>query len=163
MAGRPDFSQAGSEGSGQHVATVDRPELQSLNEDRITSIASGAAEHVEVYAPAGATYTVNNLALRCAAEGTAVSGTHGFIVYPDVELNSLVGKSLYSSESRFDYGFWVVADDLQRPKTEAGQIEMMQSLTATENSPINIRYNNDTDVAVDNTRKIRLLVKERSY
>lgn len=163
MPGRPDFSQAGTAGGGQVLATNPRPEVVEISADQTTSLASASSEVTEVYAPAGSVYNLQALQVQVDADGTATSGTHTFVVRPLDAFGVLYGESNYNTEVRYQFGYWYTADVEANPTTEAAQEAIQSRLKATENSPLVVRYDNDTNAAQDNTRLITLIVDEVSY
>lgn len=160
--GRPDFSAPGTQGSGQVVAVSDRPEIKSLNASNGGTVASGNTEVTEIYAPTGSTYTVRSLELVVTADIDATTGSHRWDIRPMGHIGTLLGKSNYNTSLVFVRNHWETADLKDQPPT-GETVAAVQALKATENSPLQIRYDNDTDVAQENDRKIKAIVEEASY
>lgn len=163
MPGRPDFSQSGTAGGGQTVAVTNRPEVEGLNSDQTGSVAAGATETVEIYAPTGALYHVRAMTLNVGFDGTATSGTHEFQVRTAGNIRALIGEANFDAKIAFEGGIWTAANTKQQPSTEAGQVATLINVEATENEPVKVLYTNNTDAAQDNDRLIRLTVEEVSY
>lgn len=165
MPGRPDFSQAGSEGSGQTVAVTERPELKTVTANQTGSVSKGTEEVVELYAPAGSVYEVFNLLLVASADADAAAGNHVFEAAPMNGRNALRGGSNFDTDLDFRAGVFLTADDASAtfPQNATSQTMMMQALRATENNPLVFRYENNLDVAQENQRNIEMQVEEVSY
>lgn len=161
---RPEFSQPGTRGGGQKIATNDRPEIKTVDASTTGSIASGNVETVEVTAPAGSIYRVRMVRLYCGPDGNATSGSHRFKVYytAPFDLNALYGKSAYNSELNFDSGYWKTADQVARPPDQAGPQNIVETLRATPNTSLARLYRNNLDVSMDNERSTMFLVEESS-
>lgn len=164
MPGIPPYSQPGTNGGGQTVAVTQRPELERLNLDQTSSVASGSSQTTSIYAPAGSVYSVQDLALDCHPDGNASSGSHLFRVFPlGGALQSLQGQSDNTLGVKFAWGYWVEGNQKKEPTDPAVQNMQATSLKATSNASIDIQYTNNLDVAQDNKRVIRVIVEEASY
>lgn len=162
MSGRPDFSTAGSAGSGQTVAVNTRPEISDINEDQTTSVASGSSETVAVYSPVGSVYNTLSMTLQ-NTDTSGTSGSHSFDVRTVGRVLVAKGVSTYNTSIKWQYGHWSSADSTAQPSDVAAAKRTEESLRATENSPIEFTYNNNKDVSVSTNRVIRLTVEEVSY
>jgi hypothetical protein len=160
--GSPQFSQRGTRGSGDKVAVSERPELKAITVNQSTTLASGEAETVEMYAPTGSTYEVAGMYLYCTPPGDETSGSHNFQVSTLGAFNVTKATSGTGTDLLFDEGHWKRYTD-RFPSDETAAIESVHSLIATENSPIKFVYDNNFDVSQSNTRKFRIVVKENSY
>lgn len=163
MPGRPDFTTPGSGGSGQTIATMNRPELQFEETIVSTSLLAGNSETIEVYAPTGSTYDVVNADLLARAPASATTGTH--TMRPQTIGGSIVteGQSDYTQDVRFSRAFWERANGFAKPASEAAQGAAVRSMRATENQPLSVFYANNTDDSNDQDRKYRFTVSEASY
>lgn len=163
MAGRPDFSQAGSSGSGQTVAVTERPELVSQNADQTTSVAAGSREYTEVYAPAGSIFNINQVKVIVEPDATALSGNHTVGVRPINKSTALHGNAPYSSGLEFTNRYWRRAATDSLPPSAAAQGAAINSLRATETRPLTFVYTNNTDAAQDNARQYQIIAEEVTY
>lgn len=163
MTGRPDFSQPGSQGSGQTVAVQNRPELKSLDLTQTGSVSASTNEVVEVYAPTSSLYKVQGVRLKVNADATATSGTHSFTGVNHGSIDVWTGSSTFDTKISYTASHWWDANNTQYPDTDAATLQAVQSMKATENTPIRIRYYNGTDAAQDNQRIIKLVVAEDGY
>lgn len=165
MPGRPDFSQPGSQGSGQKVSVTERPELKLLDYYTTTSLASGSSERWEVYAPTGSVYRVLTAFIFAhdPAGSGATTGSHSAQIRSMDSLGVLYGQSNYNTNLKYDRLTWQTADLADQPKTEAGAAEAERSLRATENNPFVVKYTNDSDVATTEQRDFRIIAEEVSY
>lgn len=160
--GRPEFSTPGTQGGGQSVSVMDRPEISMLESYNSTSLASGNKEMVEFFAPSGSVYEAVAMRLVCRPNGAATAGDHYFRVWTLGDVQITYGANGYSGQLLFNDGTWRSSSGNQ-PTTEAGLIAGVQSLRATENTPMRIEYENATDAAQTETREIQIVVEERSY
>lgn len=162
MPGRPDFSAAGSQGSGQVIATNSRPEVQDVMATTTGSVAAGNTEITEVYAPTGSVYNFLSAYFFVSPDATATTGTHQIKARPLDRFLSLQGRSTFDTAIQFKSG-WQSANDLQRPSTDAAAVHALSNLRATENAALSMRYINNTDAAQDNDRNMIFVVEEVSY
>lgn len=163
MTGRPDFSQAGSNGSGQTVAVTQRPELTSINADTTTTVGSGATEITEVYAPTGSIYSVQALYMACTSDSNATTGDHTIHARPMDFGTVLYGQANYNTTLEFGQGQWKSADVSKLPSDPAASATIVGQMRATEGSALVFKYENNTDAAQDNKRAYDLIVEETSY
>lgn len=161
--GRPQFSQSGTNGGGQTVATQSRPEIVSVNIEETSNVASGSDEITEVYAPTSAIYNVQNVQVYIDPDADATTGDHELQFKPLGDFTVTKGKSNYNTRIWYVGSAWESADIDQQPTANEAQLPAVQSLQATENSPITLRYINNTDVAQENNRLIDLIVEEVGY
>lgn len=162
--GRPQFAQPGTSGGGQTVAVTDRPELDTLNVDQSGSLASGATETVDVFAPTGSVYELQAAQMKVNPDGTATSGTHQLQVRPmGASIPLIYGKSGYTTAVSWWRGYWESAGQTAAPPDDAAAVMNLQQAKATENAPFQLSYTNNTDAAQDNDRIYRLFVREDSY
>ena len=161
--GRPQFSTAGT-GGGKSVATQNRPEIKSPGIRQTTTVEAGKREVTEIYAPDGATWNVLGLRMRCDAPESATAGSHIFLVR---SANSqpivLNGSSRYDSNLVFNENVFVQADNKQIPGTEAAQVAAVETLRATDQFPLRVRYGNNTDAAQSKDRAYDLVVEEVTF
>lgn len=160
--GRPQFSQAGTAGGGQHIAVNNRPEMVAITSENTASIAAGTNESVEIYAPTGSVYRAQAMQITVPSPGGS-SGSHSAIVYPMGHINVTAGGSGPASDLKFANMEWAIANDRQDPSDGASQSMIAQNLTATENAPLEILYKNNTDVSQDNSRDYYFVMEEQSY
>lgn len=163
MAGRQDFSAPGSKGSGQTVAVTNRPEMKEVVASVTGSVAAGASETVEVYAPTGSVYTARSMFLQVSADGNWASGDHVIKVKPINSRDILYMQSDYLTDLLYQFGEIRSANNLSKPSTAELQRMVMGSLIATENSPITVEYRNRADAAQDNARNYEFTMEENSY
>lgn len=163
MPGRPPWSQPGTEGGGQTVATQERPEVSSVIESSSTQLASGDRENFNFYAPAGSIYRVKAMKLDCAVPSGAANGSHRFTVRPLGQMISLWGESDYTERVQWEYSHWYYANYKKLPPDGSAAIEQLNQLVATENSPIEVEYVNNLDVATSQNRRIQFVFEEMSY
>lgn len=160
--GRPQFAAAGTNGGGQTIATQSRPEVEAINSDRSTTVAAGTSETVEIYAPTGSNYEVRGSTIQVPAAG-GTTGNHTFEVRTAGRVMVLRGRSGYQDEIRFEMGHWRTAPTSALPSDQSTAKQIENSLRATENSPLEITYDNSTDADQTDTRIIRYTVEEVSY
>jgi hypothetical protein len=161
MPGRPDFSQPGTDGGGQTVATNQRPNLKTVELDSDTEVAAAASELTEVYAPNGAIWSVVGAKIKVDPDSDATTGIHEFRIRPaGGKMSFLLGRSNYDTLLEFNYLNWNSADTISLPAGGAAQGQAIRQLRASEDKPIKIRYKNDTDATQENSRTINLLVEE---
>lgn len=163
MPGRPDFSQAGSEGSGQTMAVNERPELANLDASATDSVAAGNREVTEIYAPSGSLYKIVALDISVKPDADATTGDNRVMVRPMDQLAVLQGQESFDSRLRFARSHWEGASISAQPPSAAAQTQAVQSIKATENAPIVFWYDNNTDAAMENQRRYLLVVEEVSY
>ncbi len=162
MAGRPDFTTPGTQGSGQTVAVQNRPEIATVDLTDDSTATPGEYVKSEVYAPTGSIYRLRGMYLRAEPIGSGSTGTHRFYLTNTNGTRTLEGKSQYNSRIIFQYYNWKIVDT-QQPDTDAALVGALKSMTATENSPITVVYNNDSDADQVDARDIKLLFEEESY
>lgn len=161
--GRPQFSQSGTDGGGQTVAVTNRPEVKHIKVDGSGSVASGGMESLEIYAPSGSIYKIKSLSLYARNDADATTGDHEFKVRPLDQVDTITGKSNYNTYLTFQRGAWKTADLEQFPSNEAAQQSCVNSLRATENSALTVRYYNNTDVTYDRIENAQVVVEEDQY
>lgn len=145
------------------MATQNRPNILTKTYDQGGSVAAGTSEYVEIYAPSGAVWNVAQLQFQVAADADATGNDHRLVVRTAGDVIALEGVSTYTDKIRFEMGNFQTATERQRPSSDAAQQAQMESMKATEDSPVKIQYKNNMDAAQENTRKIRLLVEEVTY
>jgi hypothetical protein len=161
--GGPPWSQRGTKGGGQTIAVNNRPKIVRKDLTQTTTLASGASETVELYAPSGSVYKIRALAITCDVPGTATDGTHYFQIRSLGNVAVLLGRSDYTSHLMWNNGHWFTANVRQEPNTEAAAIESIHGTMATADNPIRIEYWNNLDVDQTNERSIEFLIEEVSY
>jgi len=164
MPGRPDFSAAGSQGSGQTVAINQRPELQLVDATQTGSVASGATEYIRIYAPSGSIY---QSVVAFAVDINRPGGTSGYHRLDGRSLEISEGQGWRASADRSDslsyqYSAWGGTKS-QIPADDNVMYRAIRDLMATENEPILLQYKNRTDTEQTSDRKIRFGLKEVSY
>lgn len=160
---RPEFSQPGTKGGGDTVAVNNRPEIVFEDLTQTSSLASGASETIQLFAPTGSVYTINQMRIHVDADADWTTGSHKYVLDSAGEVFTALGESTYTNTLRFERGWWQNADKTIQPNDRSAMVQQMQSLKATENAPIQFRYHNDADAAQDNQRLIEVSVLEESY
>jgi hypothetical protein len=168
MSGRPDFSQPGSQGSGQTVAVSNRPKITKVEQTGTATVGSGNNEIIELYAPSDAIYRAINMRLELGAgvaPSNPTSGAHEFDVLPAALDASeiMMGSSTFDAGLRWKYSEWDMANDRQKPTNGAAAFNAMKSLVATEDQPIQIYYKNKTDASISLDRDYYFVFEEQSY
>jgi len=163
MPGRPEFSQPGTQGGGQTVATQNRPNIITLDETQTDTVSVGGSEVVEVYAPTGSVYNVKAIAMRCQPPDGAADGDHRMYISTSGGQRVLWGNSKFDNQIRYQYSVWLDANKSQYPNTEAAQALAEKGLKATEIKPIQFNYSNNTDVDQTNERVYNLLIEQVTY
>jgi|GEM_PF-3255394 len=163
MAGRPDFSQAGSQGSGQTLAVSNRPELQVIEASKTTTVNSDGSERVEIYAPTGSIYSVVECWIKIVSPSGASTGSHFLNIRGAGAISSISGQSSHDININFLAGEFKSANESEIPTEPVNQHRQMTGLKATENRPIQINYINNTDAAHSSERIIKFVVEEDSY
>lgn len=163
MAGRPDFSQPGSQGSGQTVAVSNRPEIHQFNLNQTADVASGGSQQTDLFAPSGSIYKVRGHFFRADPPSTAASGGHEVFLGATNSVGMLKGLSNYNTKLHWVCSRWKSADTEQAPSGEAAAIEALRSVRATENESLYYNYRNNTDVTQTNNRTISIIVEEERY
>lgn len=163
MPGRPPWSQAGTDKGGQTVAVNNRTEKTHLDVSQTGSVAAGADEIIEVYAPSGSNYRVVDLLLLVTADGNATAGSHSIFLRTAGSFNSGGIGSNYTDKIHWGKNSSISATNDLSPANDGDFAEMCRSLWATDENPLQIEYSNDMDVAQDNKRRIELVVEEVTY
>lgn len=167
MPGRPDFSQEGTQGGGQHIATQNRPNLHLKDFTQTGNVAAGNTERVEIYAPTGSIYQFGGMRLKHVLEGTEASGKHSFRIYSMDDasggLSVLLGESGYTTDLGYYWSDWQKADSRTLPSNVQALQKAVQSLMASDAQPVAIEYTNDTDVTQTKDRQIRFTIQEESF
>ena len=163
MPGRPDFSQAGSQGSGQVVATTDRPELVSISQVETSDLPAGTTETVDIFAPSGSIYRPLNVDLSVASPSGSSNGIHQLTLNSLDAVTATFAESNHGDDLRLTTGKWRKATSKKEPTTESAIRASIESLVATENSPIKILYLNDTDVVQAKDRSYEFVMQEDTY
>jgi len=162
--GRPQFSTEGTLGGGQHLATHNRPELETVTREITSTVpASGGTATVEIFAPTGSNYNVQDLEIQATAPAGAGSGVHDVRVDPVNHVFSLYGEANFGTNLVFTGGHWFSADSAVQPTNEAAQAIQVKGLRATDSAPLSFVYENTTDADQNNTITFRLVVEEVSY
>lgn len=162
--GRPQFATPGTgANTGEKVAGVDRPDILKKDLTQTGSVASGNTENTDLTAPGGSIYILRNLLIIVNSDSDATSGTHYMQVRMlNTSVEAIKGESNYNTNLTFNNSVWASADVTQRPGTASGQVQAIQSLTATDSKPITFKYTNNTDAAMENDRQIVAIVEERN-
>lgn len=163
MPGRPEFSQPGTRGGGQTVATQDRPNVKVVDLSQTTTVAAGSTENLETFAPSESLYRIVGAKIIAPPPTGAASGFHIFKILTGGGIALLAGRSGYQTDIRFHRSYWRTANEVSEPPNEAAQQEAISSLKATESQPVEIEYQNQTDVDQTDNRTIKLLVEEATY
>lgn len=163
MPGRPEFSQPGTQGGGQTVATQERPDVTHVSNTQTGSVASSNDEITEFYAPAGSVYYVKSWRFRVMADADATTGSHYVALQSLGNVNVVLGRSDYNKEVHWNNSHWVTADAKQEPANEGPALQAVLEAIADETSPLTVRYKNSLDVAQENDREIEFLFEEVSY
>jgi hypothetical protein len=164
MPGRPEFSQAGTNGGGQKVAVSNRPEIEKITVEKNTTIPADGDESVEIYAPPGSIYEVITPYLFAPGPG-GTSGTHQMNIRGASLPNgqAIRATSEFGDDLRFQFSTWVTASNGTFPTTEMASLKAFQSIVATEDEPILIQYSNETDSPQESRRNYNFTVREQSY
>lgn len=157
--GRPQFAASGTNKSGEKVAVSDRPDVKESDQTQSGSVASGATESVDVFAPTDTIWRVVAFKTIINADADATSGTHKLRI-DAFGIQYLSGKSNHSSSIVFNKGRWENADSNQAPSGNVEQQAQMRALRADEDSAITLAYDNNTDAAQENNRQHKLIVEE---
>lgn len=165
--GRPQFAQAGTDGGGQTVAVTNRPEIEEIHAGVDDPIAgNGTVEVTEIYAPTGSVYNVLNAQIRARNPDAATEGTHRFIIE---SISNAFGvtqcRASYTDTLWFRWNNWMRPDSplaLYPDPDRVSPMDAIQVLKATENAPIRIQYENNTDAENDDNVQM-FLVEEVTY
>jgi hypothetical protein len=167
MSGRPDFTTPGSGGSGQRVSVSNRPEIKVIDATATGTVSAGESENISVFAPSGSVYKVVNVYMQAPGIGSATTGDHGLSIRGSNMANgqATVGRSSYGDEVRYQYSSWQSSTlgGFPQPETEPTTLLAVQSVRATENKEIRVKYTNFTDADQTGDRSVMLLVEEESY
>jgi hypothetical protein len=164
MSGRPDFTTPGTQESGQHVATQNRPDIRTAEPADAGNLAASSGERIEIYAPAESVYNVVGLKIDVPSIGNATSGNHYVYVKVGInpQVNLLYGNSDYNQEISYDRSHWRFAKRADPPDTAAQQ-EVISRLKATESMPMAFRYYNNSDATQAGDRSYQVVTEEVSY
>lgn len=163
MPGRPEFSQPGTEGGGQTVATQDRPEPVDFSVDTSETIAAGENETVEINPPEGAVYRLIALYTRADPVDAATDGRQEMRVRPLATFMATRARATYDQPLSFESGHWIKADVQEDPPEKSAQQLAIQELIATKDSPIQIEYINNTDADQTANRSYRAVLEKRTF
>jgi len=162
--GRPQFANPGSKGAlDEKVRVANRPEVSNITVENTDSVASGGTETIEFFAPSGSIYRVRALKMDVPSVGSATTGTQRFALFPMGAWAVMWGEGTYNNRTSFDRGYWWNADSISDPPTAAAQQAVVESALASENSPLEVKYKNDTDASQSGRRSVQLVVEEESY
>lgn len=157
--GRPQFSIQRSRGDPKPVAVSKRTPPKPADHTQSDSVAAGNTETVEIYAPSGSIYEVNNLKTQAPAPGSATTGDHQ-ISMKSQGVPRLFGKANYNSALKFEYYQWELADQRGEPPSGTPSVTAVTDAWADENNPITFIYQNNTDASNSNDRMYALAIKE---
>lgn len=124
---------------------------------------SGGLDTVEIFAPEGSVYTIVAMRLSVPSIDSATSGDHRIFVRPVDHVRAYEGKASFDGGIFFTDNHWKYAGLEMSPSNDAAAVANIRSLKATENSPLVIKYQNNTDTAHSQEREIRFVVEEESY
>jgi len=161
--GRPPWSQAGTQGGGQTIAVNDRPELDQVEVRQTSTLGSDSTATTEIYAPEGSVYRILAMRILAPAPSGAGSGDHYIKLNTLGEVGVLFGSIGYDTDLWFTNSQWQNTMDEDYPNGAGETLEALQSLTATDDSPVSIVYRNRTDVDQTQTREVDLVVEEVTY
>lgn len=164
MSGRPDFSTPGTRGSEQTLAVSNRPEIKEINLDSDTDVPADGSEEQEVFAPTGSIYRPLAMSIFISSPDSATTGKHVVELFSRGRRYRMAfGASTHDAGISWNYGGWEEANDIQLPGGIESQTEALRNTVASENTPLVIKYANNTDASYTGKRYIGLVVEEESY
>ena len=123
------------------------------------TILSIGTDNTVLTPPAGKLWEILNMYLMASDPIGATSGTHSFTLLVG-NINVLRGKSIFSSDLKWDYSVWALADSEQIPSSDAAAQNALTSVKLTQETPLTVRYFNGTDVSQILGRYIRFSILE---
>jgi len=153
-----DISREFQTGLPPDIRTRPYISFEGLNLDSSDTVLAGEAEIIDILAPAGYIYELINANLFAPFVSGATSGSHYIVVYALGIFGVMFGYASYSKDLQFNNSYWHLADIDATPPSD--QLLALQSCRADEDSPITIRYNNDTDADQTQLRNYRFMIKK---
>lgn len=133
------------------VASAPRESVVWRNMTLTASIAAGATEIQDVFAPTNTICNLINLYLHAEPVPASTAGTHQFTIESNAPWGSYIfGRSLYNEVVEYDDGDWQIATQIKRPPSN-GQMNI-NSLHFDEILPMRIRYTNNANTSQTNNR-----------
>jgi len=132
--------------------------FEFINYSVSSTLAAGASEEIEIYAPSGYIYKTENVYLRAYAPSGATSGQHFIKLQSLGAIHVVKGTSNYDRLVEFIYSHWLSAGVQAWPPDD--QLLAVQSCVSDENRPIKAIYDNQTDADQTNARVIQLVVRK---
>jgi len=152
-----DVSREFQTGLPPDVRTRPYISFDFINYSVTPTLAPGASEEIEIYAPPGYIYEVENVYLRAYAPPGATSGQHFIRLQTLGAIHVVKGTSNYDRLVEFIYSHWLSAGVQAWPPDD--QLLAIQSCVADVNRPIKFVYDNQTDADQTNTRVVQLVVR----
>jgi len=164
MPGRPPWSQSGTRGSGQIIASTDRPEIETSKVTPSGDLAAGSSETTEIYAPTNAIYRLQSWRFQVEPIGAATTGTHKYFLRPagSGAFTAFIASSSFDNQVNVNPTIRS-ADKKKVPNSAHAQLQSLDDSIATENNPIQITYKNGTDAAQNSDRNVRLVLRRDDY
>ena len=124
------------------------------------SISSMGFDWTYITPPAGKVWRILNMYLVAAAPFGASSGTHNFSLGIGGAMNILMGASIFSSNVRWDYSQWDVADSEQKPSDIVAAQRSLTNTYIIKEDPLRVTYTNFTDVTQASMRRLFFSILE---
>jgi len=164
MPGRPAWSQPGTQGGGQTIATQQRPEVEEINVDQTGIVEGNSTEETKIYAPEGSVYTVKHarIYIRNDPDWSSSHDGHKLQIRTIGTRQALNAESNYSTRIQFQYGSWKGVDNAN-PNDPNLAYAKLTNLRATPESPITLTYSNLGDTVQEEDRKYSFICEVSSY
>jgi len=153
-----DISREFQTGLPPDVRTRPYISYEKIDISSDVTVQAGTEENIDILAPEGYIYEIVNGIIHVSPPDGATSGEHSILV---IALSSFTITKAVSSYNKYVWFYssnWISADIDAQPS--ANQLHALQSASADEDSPITIRYRNDTDVAQTDLRVLNFLVRK---
>jgi hypothetical protein len=164
MPGGPPWSQRGTKGGGQTVATNDRPEVLTIKEQQGSDQNQLTTETIEITPPSGAIYELIALRFEVKPDPDWTQGVHSFRVRYGTDIDVVRAGSDYRNRLEFDRSRWMVATEYQEPAHRGATVAAIEGTIATPQKPIELSYRVDNMGGVqENTRNYVAVVKKSTF
>lgn len=145
------------------VAQLPREKLKKIVLTQSDNIAAGDNDISQILSSPNTISRVVSMFLFASAPLNATSGTHQFYLYIAADgPRTMIGTSAFGDAVCLDCGYWFTATDAATYPTSPIEVQAaVSTINFDDVTPLEIRYNNDTDVVQTAGRDIVIIVIER--